>query len=462
MSVALSGLFQARINIDSSNEIFTMNNLPIINQLTMEVQRSDAAYILSANITDGTSLPPWVTQSMYFLPFTLATNSSVGKATTSLEAVTHGFGINTSCFPIGNASPKSMAAWATAVGSIDVTQAIPRQFSQGRRTICNNHNPGPYGSQNNSNAALEVLQTLSSTDSSMGVIDDGICDTLLLSGFLRANRTVSADNVKTDNPDDYDDINPTVLTTNKYSSLWMVCQPILHVAQYAVTVDCDGRVQKYDQVGAKEEDLSQFFSNGSSIISLINQTRRFWVASSNTSPYWHNDTFVDTWFGYFIKALSNSTDLIDPDQPVPPVAKVTPIIEDIYTRVFAITLGLNPTIFKAAPPDTMLQGTISTRLTRITISRPALDVTIALLALNVIVALLYYVRRPRRMLKQMPTTIASILELFDGSGLLGELRQGEGKPSKEWRIGYGRFVGTDGRPKIGIERRPFVVPFGRG
>ena len=94
-------------------------------------------------------------------------------------------------------------------------------------------------------------------------------------------------------------------------------------------------------------------------------------------------------------------------------------------------------------------------------SRPAYIIIVTLLGLNILVALAYYIKRPKRMLKRMPTTIASVLDLFDGSGLVGEARV-RGDVPEEWKLGYGRFVGTDGKPRVGIERRPFVVGCDQG
>ena len=55
-----------------------------------------------------------------------------------------------------------------------------------------------------------------------------------------------------------------------------------------------------------------------------------------------------------------------------------------------------------------------------------------------------------------PETIVSILELFDGSGLVEE--QPREKPWPEnWIFAYGKFIGkNDGKPKLGIERKSYV------
>ena len=67
-----------------------------------------------------------------------------------------------------------------------------------------------------------------------------------------------------------------------------------------------------------------------------------------------------------------------------------------------------------------------------------------------VVAALFYLHRPKKTLVTMPTTIASILSLFEGSSLA----DCGGKWDRDWRFGYGRFIGTDGALRIGIERHP--------
>ena len=62
----------------------------------------------------------------------------------------------------------------------------------------------------------------------------------------------------------------------------------------------------------------------------------------------------------------------------------------------------------------------------------------------------------------MPLTMASDIALFAASQAVAEIdeneRSGKELGANRKRFGYGSFIGTDGRPHIGVERAPFVVP----
>ena len=67
----------------------------------------------------------------------------------------------------------------------------------------------------------------------------------------------------------------------------------------------------------------------------------------------------------------------------------------------------------------------------------------------------------------MPTTIASQIAFFAASHALEDLKgtsamttQGRNRyvESLGSRYGFGRFLGTDGKTHVGIEREPFVQP----
>lgn len=87
---------------------------------------------------------------------------------------------------------------------------------------------------------------------------------------------------------------------------------------------------------------------------------------------------------------------------------------------------------------------------------PRFFISITLLALNVAVAIAYWSRRPKKILPHMPYTIADIMKLFKGSGLVSDIKNRA--DWEKWKFGYGWFVGSDGKPYEGIERRPYVIP----
>jgi len=461
LSVALSGLFQTSVTTVGADSTFKPLDLPIFEQIPtfddMDLPNADPLYVVKANVSDGTALPPWLSQDRFFMPFVTGF-SSLNLSTKAVKAVTQGFGAKLACAAIDyDAFPFINGSGEYGIGRSAAPVVVPQAFTGGRDIICNNSNQGPDGGQNNSKAALEVIIPLSAVDQSTAEF----CATLLLVGFLRANLSVSSDNYKTDNSDQPADIEPNVLAVNSLSSLWMVCQPTFLTAPYSVTVDNSGRIQEYTQVGSYASNSDPFFSGNATVDNLFNRTGYLWGHIPDTHSYWHNDTFVDTWFAFFIKQLTNVTVFIDPTQPVPTFDVIVPVVEDVYARVFAIILSLNTDWFGNPPPDARIAGTVFTAQSRIFLSRPAYIIIMTLLGLNILVATVYYAKRPKRMLRRMPTTIASVLELFDGSGLVKEANNGGGL-KEDWKLGYGRFMGTDGKPRIGIERRPFVISWGDG
>ena len=97
---------------------------------------------------------------------------------------------------------------------------------------------------------------------------------------------------------------------------------------------------------------------------------------------------------------------------------------------------------------------------RLFISPVMFKMAIVLLGIQLIVAVLYYTHRPRRFLPRMPTSIASIIAFVAASRAVADFDEkgADGKNGDERRYAYGRFIGTDGRTHVGIERHRFVVP----
>ena len=62
---------------------------------------------------------------------------------------------------------------------------------------------------------------------------------------------------------------------------------------------------------------------------------------------------------------------------------------------------------------------------------------------------------------QMPNTIAIVVGLSGGSGLAVG-KNSESGSQEDWKFSYGKFVGTDKKPHLGVERRPFVVRWADG
>lgn len=428
----------------------------------------DYQYVAKANFSDGVALPPWTTPSNFFVPFAVDAESELGQVE-GFRAVTQGFGSKTKCVR-ANFNDTAFITGQKNYFSIDqVTRS-------GKHVTCGTFE-GPYGGQNKSLAALEVLHQMWPLDvnqrdfgvdqpdfpvSSTSNIESNAtqeaissCNSLLLAGYLRANLSVAFNDTATEHAT----INPPrkILRINSISSLWMLCQSTVATARYEVTVDRSGRVLLAERAGPDAEELGSFFPSGIQSTTLVNTATSILTNGDNTAPYWHNDTFVDSWFGYFIKHLSNSTNFVDPATATPVFEQVAPYVENLYDRLFAIVLSLNQDWLADADEGTAIPGSLLIPCQRVFVSRPMFILTATLLALNIVVAMAYWTWRPKRMLPQVPYTIASVLHMFHGSGLVKEVENKEDW-EEHWKFGYGRFVGTDGKPHVGIERRPFVVP----
>lgn len=294
LSVALSGLFQVNMIPITLNAIFKALYLPAFGNITSPsssglivadptlatvngpklggIFGADAAYVAKANISDGTALPPWLSQDRFFLPFAGANTSFDAEDTTKLyKATTQGYGARLRCVPV--TYDPTIFIYNGNGTLVPAPVIIPRELSQAQDTItCDNLSQGPVGGQNASNAAAEVMLPLSASNPKT----NGICSKLLLFGMLRANLTVSSDYIKTNNPDVP---NPEVLEISSLSSFWMVCQPTLLTAPYSITIDGSGRVQRQSQIGPYTPNPDHYFSSSSDLPSLFRQTGPGWRSS---------------------------------------------------------------------------------------------------------------------------------------------------------------------------------------
>ncbi|KAL8842259.1 MAG: hypothetical protein Q9170_000585 [Blastenia crenularia] len=465
LAISLGGLLNTgSVSIETHVNI-TQRYKSVFSRVSGRLDAWDYEYVAKANLSKEATLPPWTAPNTFFVPVTIGTQGSVNH-TASYRVRTQGFGIRATC----ERSVFNDTALITGQQNHFFTEQVT---PNGKRVLCGGLDK-PEGGQNNSHAALEVFGQLQPVDFSRlnpavntndfvdvnATMEEKLtCNSILIAGFLRANLTVTLDEMKTDYSNLFD--RPAIQRINSLSSLWMMCRGTLTTAPYEVLVDQSSHVQTFQAAGPESTNLAAFFSNGTTMDSFLTTAFSTLSNGQDTRPYWHNDTFVDTWFAYFIKQLSNSTLstlLVDPAQPVPVLTDAAPYVEDLISRLFAIVLGLYHQDWLAGDDSGSTQtGTMLVPSQRVFVSRPMFAITVVLLVMNIVVAAAYWIRRPKKMLPSMPYTIAGILAMTQASGLIKEA-ENETEWRSDWRFGYGRFVGTDGRPHVGIERRPFVVP----
>lgn len=460
LAVSLSGFFEPTvISIEQAVDLTRRYN-PVFSHVNSRYNVWDYEYVAKANFSNEAVLPPWTASHIYFVPIALDTRDDV-KGVERFQVRTQGFGIRARC-------ERSKFNDTALITGQQKSFFIEKVTHRRKRVLCGGLDT-PGGGQNNSNAALEVFAQLQPVDFAhtnpamntnefvdANATDDErlACNSVLVAGFLRANVTVTLNETKTDNPNMS---GPSIQSINSLSSLWIECRATLVSAPYEVVVDPLGHVQRHRATGPENEDPTSFFSAGTTMDSFLTTATSILSSGADTRPYWHNDTYVDTWFAYYIKQLSNSTAFVDPAQPVPNFAHVAPYVGDVIVRLFAIVLSLNKDWLTEADVASKQPGTMLISSQRVFVSRPMFAITVVLVTLNIVVAAAYWVRRPKKMLPEMPYTIASIMTMTEASEISSEVENKE-KWGSDWRFGYGRFVGTDGRPHVGIERRPFVIP----
>ncbi|KAL8967272.1 MAG: hypothetical protein Q9183_002998 [Haloplaca sp. 2 TL-2023] len=412
-------------------------------------------YVARSNLSEGTALPPWIKSSVSLLPF-LSNEESDESTPASYKAKTDGIGLSVRCTELTSKStttpldPFNLTT-PSFVHDIDSSPVVTKANADGALINCTTFGFRGLDRSDDVNAtyAKEVVATMRTGSPTPSPKEQEECSRLLVVAFQRADLIVAQRPLNdTSKPD---------ATFGALQATYMICEADLYVAPFDVVVNWEGRVEAAEKVGASSvpEPLLSSQENKSTFFENLDY-ERMW--SGHGSPSWHNDVIAETWVPYLMTISMNSTDLINPNLPPPSAASIAPVIEDIITRLFAVILGLNAkTILLPAPEGSTIAGVSITTSRRVFMSRPMFIVSMVLLVLNVFVALLYYTRRPRKMLACMPTTIGSVLEMVEGSGLVEE--NADSKSREGWRVGYGRYVGTDGKPHIGIERRPFVVPW---
>lgn len=437
LAVVLNALLQPQLTTIATNGTFLESFSLSVNGSPSDTIGSDHLYIAAANFSHGTSLPAWVSQYLYFLPFQSNMTSPLGNVQ-SYIANTPGLGLDVVCTNQTWAEPAYIALPDNNI--TDIGQ--PRLSVIQSNVYCTRQWDTFYDSFDKTNATLEILAPLAPSFSNASQSDRDICGSTLAIGFLRAELYPGVEDVDS-------------LFT---SSTWMTCESTLFTAMYEVQVTNNGRVEGFSRKSDKSKAIP-FLGNGNVPSFLNNLFVAFDAPFNNLAPYWNNDTTRDTWPGFLIKAITKSPILIDPALPAPDFETVAPIVVDLIQRVFPIILSLSPSAFVTAPPGSKIEGKMLISCTRIFMSSQLFIATVTLLLLNIAVGVAYYIWRPQPLPRSvLAETIAGVLELFDGSGLVKEQVKDMPWP-KDWRFGYGGFIGVDdGKPRMGIERRPFVVP----
>ncbi|KAF4624946.1 hypothetical protein G7Y89_g13225 [Cudoniella acicularis] len=451
LAVGLSNLFQELPTTGSS--LISTAGLPITYQ--------DHFYIELANLTANTTLPAWVDKDFFYIPFELGDTMVIESDSRTIQGYlssTVGFGSDVECVEMQQGTSNNEVNFEPAADGLSAPIFTYYLLPSGEMLECGTSSSGdvpgtsaplvfPYGPL----LALEVTRSMVSNDTEEG----GFCESLLLTGWARATTNITNASQLPQNEN-------TTRLTSPVDSVFIGCTQKLLVASFDLLVDYDGHVLASTQTSPFDNDTTKYFKNNGSSESGLFQEIASALLPPNLAYTWHNETNTFDWINAMLALRLETRNLVDPSKALPAASDIIPSLSATYRQLFAILLGLNIFVFSPASgnqPTTELS--IIYTETRIFVSPPMFQLVMVLLVWQFVVAVFFYALRPKPFLTRLPTSIGVIVSYVSASRIVQELQYSSGSGDgefKEQRFGFGRYIGTDGKTHVGIEKQRFVVP----
>ncbi|KAF2125447.1 hypothetical protein P153DRAFT_425843 [Dothidotthia symphoricarpi CBS 119687] len=426
----------------------------------------DQFLIAESNYTQGTPLPAWTDDKMFYMPFfTEGTNATNGS---NVEAQTQAFGAELDCIELDVGTNFEAALFVEDGGALpSLRPSINITISKDSKNVrCTNHaflelRQGPIRETATcvtGPSAAELTISLEPRTNATQEEREACMESFVLGWIRDPQRSC---------PGDKD------MKFDKQNSIWIQCRPRWITGNSTILVNDDGRLQRKAENSVLDdktkENISHVFSNDP--VNLAGQSNRYMFKGD--SPGWHNDSFADDFMNYFIIRSGNnsleSNRLVNPKQGVPTFGEIIDPLNKAYSNLFAIWLGTNKNKLFVAYDKEKSPVEKSWRIEserRLFVSTPMFAISEGILCIYAIVAIIVYMRRPGQYLPRLPTSIASIIALFAASTAIQDMRDTSYLDKKgrarhledlDSRYGYGSFIGWgDGRVHIGVEKSPFV------
>ncbi|RYN51103.1 hypothetical protein AA0118_g10587 [Alternaria tenuissima] len=477
LAVAFSGVFEERsVTVPSTmsfappyeHRFVSINgsvgpNMPFQEQVML---RPSGAYtgglgsnqflVAESNYTAGTPLPAWTDDHFMYMPFVDEDHPGIGMAD-EVHARTTAIGAKLECRQIE--APNWKASWFSerfgeSLSNISVTVD---GITCARKSITTSLSPNEIevgGSTcQTGKVAMEFSGILEARQNASSAERD-FCAQLAVLGYVR-DADICSRNATTN--------------FNEKGAIFFGCHSGLVGGEADVTITNDGRIQNVSQANITSDLSSEFlgrhFDNDAS--NLLHQGNAYLLARF-ANPKWHNQSYAGDFMNYFMIKQSNSSQMTDPNQSLPSLDEVTRNLYPVYSKLFAIWLGINKRkllVPRQKDSAFVVEGLANERQTRIFLSMPLFVVAEIILGIYVVVAVCIYLWRPGRFLPRMPTSIGAIIALFAASEAVQDMRGTSLLTSKERRkhleslggtYGYGTFIGADGKLHEGVEKEPLV------
>jgi len=415
-------------------------------------------YMAMSNLTAGTPMPPWTDDNFAYIPFVAP--PELRNTSWAYRANTSALGAILFCAPLEShggellfdGSGKLVNVTATIdSGNQNSVACVSSEFSEDEGFA----NINALQGFSDGLAALEVNGPFGGLDPSAE--NATICRNYFFASWIRANTSILP--IPTDSTD-YDD-DPLNITSMQQTAI--VCQPQLLAGTAEIVVDSDGRVQQVISTNVSSDNIDILFDGD--MDTLLYQTN---LIALDVGATWHSDAFPSDFDNYLIEKMINSSRFLDYNLPPPSSGDGADAFSALYSKLFAITIGTNMGALLASVADNETISGTSTRPTiRIFVSKPMVILSETILGLYGLMTIIAYLQRPWKILPRLPTNPASVIAFFAASHAIQDFTGTAHMSSAERakylaklgnRYGFGSFIGTDGKPHVGIEKLPYVVP----
>ena len=403
-----------------------------------------------------TPSPPWVSNSIYFLPF--ESGAAVSNGADLWSATTRGFWVDLTC-KLLKGDEYGQQSWAGLTDdpgprpalALNVTVPMP---NRGEIRCNSRFTPSSSLRTGASNFSGEYLYDLGPADRTDKEAVD-FCNSLLVVGWSRGNITMRRPGRN----------NSTVSYANmrSYVNTTILCMQKIASAQFNVVVDNHKRVVDYDNLTVPTYDDSSLFNHKTTAENFKAQLSSFIL--SNSSRRIHRNRDCRNFPHYIISSRVNDS-LCDFQNEPPQFEDAQRAFRRFYTWFTAIVIAQNAqrifrnvTKYGGEVPQT--DGQIIVHKNRVSMDPPLFYIAIALLVFSALASVVTFSARPKRFLPRLPDTLAADIGFFYASEALedmaGTAHMGSGMRERHlaklgWEYGYGEFKGKDGKLHLGVER----------
>ncbi|KAF3932707.1 hypothetical protein ABW19_dt0203924 [Dactylella cylindrospora] len=416
----------------------------------------DHYYTLYTNLTNNTNLPAWTTHTEFFFPFEVGTLQP-NNSTQFWHGRTLGARASLECDALGidvQFSPNTTGPVEVRLVSSPLDDSEPQCETYFKITQTRvNEDDISYVGPVKLNFYPKFTSVSNQTE------DTQYCEGLV--PMVHAKAAWNRNNTVQEFRDGFE-------------MKGQVCRPRMEAKIYDVTVDESYQVVSAEEVTDQDPAAGNIFGGKISEPEFFAAFRSLFDPSSvllenieaGTAVPFHTSDFTFHWIDVPIQLLSNSTDFVDPEKPIPDMGEMGKLVGRVYSMAFGVTMGLYyEQMLGNLEVPVEIAGAEMVKTTRVEMSTFMFAVSGGLLGWYVILALYFYLFRVSRLFQRLPTSLASEIQLFHSSRALDDMQGTELLTTRQRndylttfkkRYGFGRFIGRDGVLRVGIEQEPLL------